>query len=228
MKSSMKKFTSDMRSLQNSIPPLTTVSSRFRESKKSIALAIILVIFTAAGSYAQSFHWGVKAGTNLFKLSGRSFDGKVQAGLSAGFFAELNLNSQWGLQPELLFNQTMANTSADFNAIYQGASFTSIQLNYVSLPILVAYKPVPELTLLLGPQYSYLVNQTTGLLPQQPGKDAFKKSDLDVVFGGQLNLGKFRIGARYSIGTMNINGINGSDTWKNKGGFQFHLGYRLK
>src|ERR1700733_12453870 len=113
MKSSMKKITSDMRSLQKSIRPLTNVSSRFRESKKSIALAIVLVIFTAAGSYAQSFHWGLKAGTNLFKVSGRSFDGKMQAGLSAGAFAELNLNSQWGLQPELLFNQTMANTSSD-------------------------------------------------------------------------------------------------------------------
>jgi outer membrane protein with beta-barrel domain len=227
MKSSMKKFTSDMRSLQKSIRPLTTVSSRFRESKKSIALAIILVIFTATGSYAQSFHWGLKAGTNLFKVSGRSMDGKVQAGLSAGAFAELNLNSKWGLQPELLFNQTQTNTSADFNAIYQGASFTGVQLNYISLPVLVAYKPVPELTLLLGPQYGYLVNQTTGLLPQQPNKDAFKKSDLDIVFGAQLNLGKFRIGARYSVGATNINGINDSDVWKNQGGFQFHLGYRL-
>lgn len=228
MKSSMKKFTSDMRSLQNSIHPLTNVSSRFRDSKKSIFLAIVLVIFTATGSYAQSFHWGLKAGTNLYKVSGPSFDGKVQAGLSAGGFAELNLNSQWGLQPELLFSQSMTNTTEEFNTQYQGVSFTSVQLNYIVLPILIAYKPVPELTILAGPQYGYLANQTSGLLHAQPNKEVFKKSDVDIVFGGQLNLGKFRIDARYSIGLTNINAVSDAETWKNQGGFQFHVGYRIK
>ncbi|MHA4807748.1 porin family protein [Flavitalea flava] len=193
-----------------------------------IVLSIVLLTLTTASSYAQSLHFGVKAGTDLFKLSGRSFDGKTQAGFSGGAYGEVFFTRQWGIQPELLFNQTMANTSSDFNAIYPGTISTKISLNYISLPILLAFKPVPELSILVGPQYGYLVSQTTGLAQSNPAypKDAFKKNDISIVFGGQLNLGKFKIGARYVIGLNDINNYPSSDTWKNKG-FQFHLGYQL-
>lgn len=224
----MENFTSSMRPLQNSTRPMRSDSIAARKWQKTIVLGIAFLCFVSASSYAQKlpFHIGIKAGGDFYKLSGRSFDGKTQAGFSGGVFAEYAFNHTWGLQPELNFSQTMSNTSGDFNAIYQGVSFTSLQLNYVTLPILVTYKPIPELSILLGPQYSYLINQTTGLLPQMGNKDAFKKSDVSIVFGGQLNLGKFRIGARYNVGLLDINGINESDQWKNKG-FQAYLGYRL-
>jgi hypothetical protein len=207
MKSSMKIFFSNMHSLR----------------KKSITLFIVLVTLTGFRSYAQGFHFGLEAGSNFFKISGRSFDGKLQPAFSAGAFAELKLLSKWGLQGELKYNETIAQTTSDFNQIYQGASFTNVYLNYVSLPVMLYYKPFPELSILLGPQYSFLASQTTGLTPD--GKNSFAKSDLSVLFGGQLNLGKVKVGLRYNIGTININARDG-DQWKLQG-VQAYIGYRI-
>jgi hypothetical protein len=133
------------------------------------------------------------------------------------------------IQPELLWNQIRTKTDDDFGTIYPGSGVrdADVYLNYISLPVMFAFKPAPELSILLGPQYSYLVNQTSGLLiGDYNGKDAFKKSDLALVFGGQLNLGKVKIGARYSVGLTEINVLQ-SDPWKYHG-FHFYLGYRLK
>jgi len=190
-------------------------------------LSFTLVTITAFGTQAQSFHIGLKAEGNFLKLSGRSFNGKTQAGYSAGAFGELNFTRQFGIQPELMFTQTFATTGDEFTQIYPGSVSSNFTLNYITVPVLFSYRPIPELSILVGPQYAYLVNQTEGLLQgSQYPKDAFKTSDLAIVFGGQLNLGKFKMGARYQAGVMNINGINNGDTWKING-FQLYLGFRI-
>ena len=223
MKSGMNNFTSDMHSFRASIRPFEWIKKR----QRSIVLSIVVLAITTTGSYAQSFHLGLKAGLNVDKLTGRSFNGKSQAGFNAGAFGELNFNSKWGIQPEILYSLTQASTSDLFGQIYPGGVSSNIQLNYITVPILLFFKPIPELSIQLGPQYGYLVNQTEGLLvsPIYP-KDAFAKSDLAVVFGGQLNLGKIKLGARYTGGVVSINNINNSDNWK-KQGFQLYLGYRI-
>jgi len=191
----------------------------------SIVFSMALLTFTAMNSHAQSFHLGLKAGTNIFKLTGRSFEGKFQFSYTAGAFAELNLNKQWGIQPELLINGTQGKTSAqEFNQIYQGVSSQPTSLAYVTLPVLIAFHPVPEFTILAGAQYGYLVYQTQNLV--QYKKDAFKKGETSIVFGGQFNFGKSKLGARYIAGLSNINDINSGDTWKN-GGFQLYFGFRI-
>ena len=196
---------------------------------RSIVLSVALLTITAAGSYAQSFHFGVKAGANILKLGGRSFDNKFQFGYSAGGFAELNLNNTWGLQVELLANQATAKTSADFNQIYpgQGISYQNVSLNYITLPVMVNFRPVKEFSILAGAQYGYMVYQTKNLV--QGGKDVFNKNDVSIVFGGQFNLNKFKLGARYIAGLNDLHSSNldsGVDPWKNNG-FQLYLGYRI-
>jgi len=195
--------------------------------RRSIVLSFVLVAITGIHSYAQlsvqSVQIGFKGGGNFYKIGGRSFDNKVNPSFSAGAYAELNFTPKWTLQPELLWSETIAQTSPIFNQIYPSAISSKLYSNYVVLPILVAFKPVPELSILFGPQVGYLVNQTTGVYA---GKDVFSKSDLALVFGGQLNLGKVKFGARYYVGLNNINGINSSDDWRAHG-FQLYLGYQL-
>src|SRR5258708_30236569 len=117
-------------------------------------------------------------------------------------------------------------TGDQFNQIYPGGISSNISLNYVTVPVFLTFKPVPELSILAGPQYGFLVAQTTGLFPQ--GKNnSFSKSDFSIAFGGQLNLGKVKFGLRYVVGLFNINGINNSDTWKIQG-LQAYLGYSIK
>jgi hypothetical protein len=193
------------------------------------AFSILLLTASATHIQAQSsLQLGLKAGGDYMKIGGRSFDGKHYPGFNVGAYGKLNFTSKWSLQPELDWNQTIAKTSGDFNSIYNGASDQQVNLNYVAIPVLISFKPVPELSLLLGPQYGFLFSQTTNLLqaPGDEGKKAFKKSDASIVFGGQLNLNKVIIGLRYTVGLNNIS-FRTTDTWRQYG-YQFYIGYQLK
>lgn len=198
-------------------------------TKWSAILSLLFLLTVSTHTNAQqSLQVGLKAGGNFMKIGGNSLDGKSYPGFSAGAYGKLNFSSKWSLQPELVWNQTIAMTSEAFNTIYPGGvSFQQVNLNYIAIPVLLSFKPVPELSLLLGPQYGYLVSQTTGLLqgPGQQNKDAFNKNDISIVFGGQLNLNKFILGIRYSAGLNNIS-FSTTETWRQYG-VQAYIGYQL-
>src|SRR5258708_11294787 len=189
------------------------LSKQLKSSKPLIVLSIVLLTLTTANSYAQTFQWGLKAGANIFKLTGRSFDNKTHFGFNGGAYGEYKINNQWGIQPELLYSLVQSQTGDQFNQIYPGGISSNISLNYVTVPVFLTFKPVPELSILAGPQYGFLVAQTTGLFPQ--GKNnSFSKSDFSIAFGGQLNLGKVKFGLRYLVGLFNINVFNNIHTLK--------------
>ncbi|HVS96156.1 MAG TPA: outer membrane beta-barrel protein [Puia sp.] len=191
-----------------------------------LALSLLLLTATFVETQAQSsLQLGIKAGGDMMQIGGRSFDQKTYPGFVFGAYGQLNFSSKWSVQPELLWNQTVAKTTADFNNIYRGVSDQLVILNYAALPVMLVYKPLPELSVMVGPQYSYLVQQTQNLLPTEPGANAFSKSDLSIVFGGQLNLGKVIFGARYSASVNNIS-FRSTDSWRQYG-FNAYIGYRI-
>lgn len=202
--------------------------SDLRKCMGAFAFSLLLLTATTVRTYAQSsLELGLKAGGDYMKIGGRSFDGKQYPGFQAGVYGQLNFTSKWSLQPELNYSQTIGKTSDEFNAIYGGPSGQQVNLNYVDLPILLSFKPVPELSLLLGPQIGYLFAQTTDLLPPNIGAtDAFKKADLSLVFGAQLNVSKFAFGLRFQSGLNNIS-FRTTDTWRQYGA-QFYVAYQLK
>jgi hypothetical protein len=79
------------------------------------------------------------------------------------------------------------------------------------------------ITLNAGPQFSILMNQSDNLI--QNGQDAFKKGDLSLVAGAQLNLTALRIYGRYNVGLQNINDAANQEKWTNK---QIQLGVGLR
>ncbi|HEV3327680.1 MAG TPA: porin family protein [Puia sp.] len=198
--------------------------------KSKLAFATLLLALITANSYAQqSMEWGLKAGGNYFKVGGRSFDNTYNVSFSGGAYAELNYNSHFTLQPELLFNMAQAKTSDAFNQIYSNYGAVSgqlVSLDYIAVPILIAYKPIPELSILFGPQYGFLISQTTGLTAARSA-NTFSRSDFALVFGGQLNVSKFKLGLRFQEGLNNINAINTTDTWRTYG-LQFYVGFQIK
>lgn len=188
---------------------------------------LLLSMTIASLSFAQgSFHAGVKGGANVFKVDGKSFSDEFRHGYNAGVFAEINFNKKWGIQPEVIWNQTNTRTSSDFNDIYpHGMSdVQNVKLNYLSIPLLVSYRPIKPLSLQFGPQFGVLMNQDRSLW--QNGKDAFSKGDFGWVAGAQLNLAAFKIGARYQAGITNINDLDNQDKWKNQG-WQAYVGFRI-
>jgi outer membrane protein with beta-barrel domain len=191
---------------------------------KLILLSLVLITITTTATYAQGFHLGIKGGANIYKIDGRSFDDEFKFAYSVGAFAEINFNKHFGIQPELLWSQTNFRTASDFNTVVpQGFNDVKGSLNYLTIPLLLTYRPVKAISFQLGPQFGYLINQTT---IAETASDAFKKGDFSIVGGAQLNLGGLKIGARYFIGLNNISNISNTDTWKNQG-FQMYVGFRI-
>jgi hypothetical protein len=190
--------------------------------------AFVLSLFlTIAGlhSQAQGFHFGIKAGANLFKVDGESFDQQFQFGYTVGAFTQLNFTKSWGIQPELNFNQTNYRTGNSFSSVVpDGVNDVKGKLDYLTIPVLLSYRPIPILSLLAGPQFGILVNQDEHLINN--AGDAFKKGDFALVAGAQLNLGPILAGARYVAGLSNINDVTSESTWKNEG-WQLYAGFRI-
>jgi outer membrane protein with beta-barrel domain len=193
--------------------------------KRSISLSLVLLVITVMNTRAQGFHLGIKAGANLLKVDGESFSQGFQFGYNVGAFAELNWSSKWGIQPEVMFNQTNYRTGSSFNSIYpDGINDVKGKLNYLSIPVLLSFKPIPLLSFQAGPQFGILMSQNDNLV--QNGENAFKKGDLAILAGAQLNLFKLIVGARYVIGLTNINDLSNQENWKNTG-FQVYAGFRI-
>lgn len=193
--------------------------------KRNAFVLFLCLLFAVAQTRAQGFHIGIKAGANLFKMDGESFDQEYKFGYNVGAFSELNFTSSWGLQPELLFNQTNYRTGTQFSSLYpDGVNDVKGKLNYLSIPVLLSFRPIPLLSLLAGPQFGILLNQDEHLVNN--AGQAFKKGDLSVVAGAQLNLASIKVGARYVIGLNNINDLQNENNWKNEG-WQLYAGFRI-
>lgn len=198
--------------------------------KKVILPVLVLMLFTTV-SRAQGIRLGLKAGANLNKISGQSFNDGFDLSYHAGGFLEIDLNKKWGIQPELLWNQTSSKPSS-FNTIYASTTstnpsldaFKSIKLDYLSIPLLLRYNVGGMLSLVAGPQFSILIKEDNTLL--QNSQSAFKNGDFAMVAGAQINLKMLRIYGRYNIGMQNINDIDQKDKWTTQQ-IQLGLGFRF-
>jgi hypothetical protein len=198
--------------------------------KKVSFLGFIVIVLFTSRIEAQGIHLGIKAGTNISQVGGRSFESGFNWGFTAGGFAEINFTKSWGIQPELLFTQTQTQTSDGIGSIDlptqgNGIPDRSVSLNYLIIPILLTYRlPVPILSLQVGPQFGILMNTNTNILISS--QKAFKSGDFSMVGGAQVNLGGFKGGARYILGLTNINDVSDADTWKNQS-WQIYIGLRI-
>lgn len=180
---------------------------------KIIAL-LLITAFTTFSVAAQNFKIGIKGGTDINKLKGKSFKDQFSFGYHLGGFAEIGLTSRFGIQPEVLFSQVTADTSSQFSQIYQFNNVSKIKLSYLKIPLLLNYMPNKFVSLQFGPQYGILLDQNKNLLKN--GQDAFSKGDFSFLGGLQLNISKIRLYGRYAVGLNNINEIDNKEKWRNE------------
>jgi hypothetical protein len=192
--------------------------------KRFFSLLILTTLFSSIG-FAQGLHIGVKGGANIFKVDGKQFEDEYKFGYNLGAFAEIGLSPKWVIQPEVMWNQTNFRTGSEFDDLYTGGvnNFKG-KLNYLSIPLLLSFKPSKILTLQAGPQFGILLNKEEDLL--DTGEQAFKSGDFSMLGGVQLNIGGAKIGGRYVVGLANINDLPQKEKWKNQG-FQLYVGFRI-
>ncbi len=211
---------------------------------KKLILILLIVICTIGISNAQSnrtdfrdkFLFGLKVGSNysnVYDSKGENFNTNPRLGFVSGAFMAVPIGKYIGVQPELLFSQRgFKATGVLLGSTYDVTRTTS----YVDVPLLFAFKPSEFLTLLAGPQYSFLMKQrdvfanatTTIQQEQEFGNANIRKNILCFTAGLDLTLKHFVLGARVGWGVQNNNGDGTSTTPRYKDVWlQTTVGYRF-
>ena len=189
---------------------------------KLLFLAIVCLIGSSA--FSQSLKLGIKAGTTINKITGKSFKEQFTFGYHLGGFATIGLGKKFGIQPEVLFNQVNLDTSSSFSTVYHFNKMNKVKLSYLSIPLLLNINANKFVTLQVGPQFGILMNKSSTLA--QNGQNAFKGGDFSMVGGLQLNISHIRLYGRYGVGLNNLNDIDNKEKWKSQS-VQLGLGLTL-
>ena len=167
----------------------------------------------------DQLYYGFKAGVNYAwanNINSTSLRANPLFGIVSGAFIVLPLSAYLGIQPEFLFSQKGFKASGTMDG--SGYSFTRTS-SYIDLPLYFSVKPNEFLTLLAGPQLSYLIQQsdkfsfaTSDILQQQDVKNnSDRKQTLGLAGGFDINLKGLVIDFRTGLDMINNNG-NGTTT----------------
>ncbi|MEI6820980.1 MAG: porin family protein [Bacteroidota bacterium] len=211
--------------------------------KKTI-LIIVAIIAMINISKAQDngadgreiLQMGAKIGTNysnVYDVQGQDFVADPKFGLVFGGFIAIPIGKYIGVQPELLYSQKgFKATGKLLGYTYEYKRTTS----YVDIPILFQLKPSQFLTIVAGPQYSYLVSQKNEFTStiysneqeQQFNNDNVRKNILCFIGGVDVNVNHFVLGVRAGWDLTQNNGDGTSTTPRYKNvWYQFTLGYSI-
>lgn len=175
---------------------------------------------TKSKDVRNKLHFGIKLGvnnSNVYEEQGEEFKATPKYGVAGGLFLSIPVGKYLGVQPGALISQKGFHASGKlFEETYQISRTTT----YLDIPVLVEFKPLKILTLVGGPQYSYLLHQAdifTGsdnaTIQQKEFKNEnIRKNILSAAFGFDLNLGRFVISGRYNFDLQQNNGDGSSVT----------------
>lgn len=184
----------------------------------------------------DELQFGAKIGlnyANVYDSKGDQFNADAKFGLAAGVFLSIPIGTYLGVQPEVLFSQKgFKATGTILGAKYDFERTT----NYLDVPLYFALKPSEFITILVGPQYSYLlstkdvfVNGVTTIEQEQEFEnDNIRKNTLGASVGLDITVDHFVIGARANWDLQENNGDGTSNTprYKNRW-LQATVGYRF-
>jgi hypothetical protein len=200
---------------------------------------LLIVAIMASMTYAKAqdgVAFGLKIGTNysnVYDSEGEDFEADGKFGLAAGAFLSIPIGKYLAVQPELLFSQKgFKGTGSMFGGSYDLTRTT----NYIDVPLLVAIRPTGSITLLAGPQFSFLLkeknvfaNSTTNFQQEEEfDNDNIRKNTLCFTGGFDVNLDHTVIGLRagWDLSNNNGNGTSYTPRYKNVWG-QLTVGYRF-
>ena len=204
---------------------------------------VIEVAFTANYVVAQNsdnsrgqFQFGLKAGanySNVYDEQGEEFRADHKIGFAGGVFLTIPLGNVLGIQPEVLFSQKGFKAEGRLLDNDYGLTRTT---TFIDVPLFLAVKPVPAITLLAGPQFSYLLKRKDVFKSEEGSveqiqefkNDNIRKNILGVVAGFDINLTPLVVGARagWDLSTNNGDGTSQTPRYKNAW-VQATLGFRL-
>jgi hypothetical protein len=212
---------------------------------KNAIIMIALVAFATTSLKAQTttttdnrgkLTFGVKAGTNysnVYDSEGEDFVADGKFGLAAGAFVVVPLGKIFGIQPEVLYSQKGFKSTGTFLGTNYEMTRTT---DFIDVPILISIKPVEYVSLLFGPQFSFLMKQTddfTGGSLSASQQDEFdngnlRKNIFGLTGGVDFNIDHLVIGLRGGWDVKNNDGDGNSTTPRYKNmWYQATIGYKF-
>ena len=191
-----------------------------------LRLLVLLLTLMSLGSQAQFLKVGPKAGANLLKIEGQSFEEGFELGYYVGGFLEIKTGKRFYLQPELLFSETQMHTSNDFRSIYrdllQVDSLRTIKFQSLAIPVTLNWRVANVLALSAGPHFSINMNKSESLLKN--AETAITNGDIALMLGANIMISKLRVHGRYMWGIRNQSNLEGGEAWKRQT-LQLGLGF---
>lgn len=209
---------------------------------KKIILVIFATAFLINMTIAQEevldlrnkVTFGIKGGlnfSNVYDSNQEDFDTNSKLGLAAGVFLGLPLGTYVGIQPELLYSQRgYKETGKLFDSEFTRTT------NYLDVPLLLAIKPSPVLSILAGPQFSFLLdgkydfksNILSGQVTQDFDNEDVRKNTLCLTGGLDLNLENLVLSGRagWDLKENNKDGSSNTPRYKNVW-LQATIGFRF-
>jgi hypothetical protein len=186
--------------------------------------------------FRDRFLVGLKAGlnySNVYDSQGEEFRANPKAGLAAGAFLTIPIGKYIGIQPEVLISQKGFKATGRLLGSNYSLTRTS---NYLDIPLFFLLKPSKFITLLAGPQFSYLIKQTdaftngTTTIEQETvfANENVRKNTLCFVGGLDITIKHIVLSGRagWDVQDNNGNGTSTTPRYKNVW-YQATIGYRF-
>lgn len=190
---------------------------------------------SSSSNDTRSFlQFGLKAGvnfSNVYDEKGEAFraDGKI--GGVGGIFISIPIGNYIGVQPEVLLSQKgFKGTGIILGGKYEYTHTT----NYLDLPLYFSVKPSKYITVLAGPQFSFLLSTkdvfasgvTTIQQEEEFLNDNVRKNLVSFSIGADINIQHFVLGARAAWDFLDNKGDGTSTTPRYKNQWlQLTVGY---
>ncbi|MCS3529035.1 porin family protein [Chryseobacterium sp. JUb7] len=184
----------------------------------AIAASSLTFAQEKAKTSTSPVRFGIKAGLNVSSIN--ADDSKAKAGIYGGFFANIPVATSFSVQPELLYN--------GMGAKHKDFSDVRLNLDYISVPVMLQYNVLPELYLEAGPQFSFAINRKIkGDGGSVDVKDFYKGFDLGIGLGAGYYFAQgFGVTARFVAGATDIIENNNDDAIRNSV-FQVGIAYKF-
>jgi Outer membrane protein beta-barrel domain len=204
--------------------------------KKLILMMVVMTLVINNNNAQSGFVFGVKGGANYsnqYDSKTSDFTATSKFGFAGGAFFGIPLGQYLGVQPEILFSQKGFKATGKIIGSSYDLTRTT---NYIDVPLLLTIKPVEYVSIVVGPQYSYLIKQKdvfsnnlfTSEQTQAFSNENLRKNVLGFVGGVDINAKSVVIGLRAGWDIQNNNGDGTSSTPRYKNAWtQATIGFRL-
>jgi hypothetical protein len=183
-----------------------------------------------------NFAFGIKAGmnySNVWDEKGQDFRADAKIGFAGGLFFGIPIGKFLGLQPEVLVSQKGFQGSVTLSGSPYSFSRTT---TYIDIPLQFQVKPAEFLTIVAGPQYSYLMHEkdiytygaNSTAQEQEFNNDNIRKNILGFVAGADINISHVVVSGRmgWDFQTNNGDGTSSTPRYKNKW-IQLTIGFKI-